>query len=218
MRILIGDEEVSFSSDELMQMYVGAGAEGEVFRYGDKALKIYREKCFKRRLEEDTASKLIGIPTKRILLPRELIRDPDSLKFMGYETPFIRGCSKYSILDMPMKNFLDEVSILEDDIELLSSKNVELADFSRDNFLYNGSFYFCDPGSYRFNEDALKGNMYSYNIQRFSGFVLGGLIGYFWDVNGNKLGEYLNSYEWDERLSLQIKENALPEESLKQIR
>lgn len=216
MRILIGEEEVSFSPLELRSMYIGEGLEGKVFRYGDKALKIYAEECEKSRLEEETASKLIGIPTKRILLPGELIRDPESLKFRGYVTQFISSRSKLEIPEMNMGKFLDEVSILEDDILMLSDRNVELYDFTWDNFLYNGSIYFCDPGGFSFNEDAYFEHIYATNTFYFNEFVLETILGTVWGCNGKKRNRYNKSYDWNKRLSLQMKKNIRSKENVKQ--
>lgn len=214
MKLLIGDTEVSFSPAELRHMYVDEGLEAKIYRYGDKALKLYGEECVKRRLDEDTVNKLIGIPTKRILLPEEIISSSGSKVFLGYTTPFIDNSSKKKIPNMKMEHFLDEVAVIEDDIELLSNNGVGLYDFTMGNLLYNGNIYFCDPGSFAFEEEKIEGQLYMSNTFYFNEFILEKL---FESVGvGGEIKRRTYGYDWNERLSPQMRKKSIPSETIKQ--
>lgn len=215
MKLLIDRDEVEFSDDELDYMFIDEGTEAEVFQYRDEALKLYKDYCMKYRLSEEEAVKLTTIPTKRILLPRKIIRIPENSEFKGYTTRFIRKCSRNAILNMEMKHFLDELEILEDDMRLLADNGVDVDDFNLDNMLYDGSLYFCDPGSFTFRRNTHEREIYRNNISQLNTFVLDDLFGLV-KISKAKKRKYDSNYDESECLSWQMREMATGSESIKQ--
>lgn len=180
MRILLGDKLLEFTDEELDYMYLDEGNESEVFRYHDSALKIYKEFCFKERLTEEDVLGLIGIPTKRILMPKEVIRDADTLEFIGYSVPYIEKYPSRCIPRMKMNEFLDELDVIHSDVDTLSSRHIDIEDLHVDNILYNGKFFIGDPGSFELKKESSVGKIYRDNIYSLNRFVINevfGLIG-----------------------------------------
>ena len=158
MRILVDNELLEFTDDELAWLYMGAGNESLFYQYRDEALKIYNFRCTKYRLVEEDALKLKEIATKRILLPSRIIRNPDNGEFVGYTTKLIKKASITGIIRMKMGEFMSELDILRSDAMLLADHNVDLEDFNLNNTAYNGKIYFVDPGSYaiKTNPEAIR--------------------------------------------------------------
>lgn len=171
MRILLGDELLEFDQETLDYMFLDEGNESEVFRYGDSVLKIYKDYCVKDRLGEDDVIYLSKIPTKRILMPREVIRDADTMEFMGYSMPFIYKYPRDVIMRIKMNHFLDELDVIHSDLELLAEHHVDVEDIHIDNVLYNESFFIGDPGSFEIQRDTPVGRIYRNNVYTFNRFV-----------------------------------------------
>lgn len=215
MRLLIGDEKVRLSKRQLNSMYIGGGVEADVFKYGDEAIKLYRRSCEKDRLTKKEARGLIGIPTKRVLLPQKIIKSSFSKAFRGYTTPFISNNSINEVTNMKMGQFLDEVTFLEDDMELLADNKVAVHDLQLFNTLYNGNIYFCDPGSYAFRSEVNSGVIRIENMFGLNHFLLSELFSLV-KTDIYKRTDYIYSYDWNNRLSLQMGEKADPNETISQ--
>ena len=171
MRILLGDELLEFDQETLDYMFLDEGNESEVFRYGDSVLKIYKDYCVKERLGEEDVIYLSKIPTKRILMPREVIRDADTMEFIGYSMPFIYKYPRDVLMRIKMNHFLDELDVIHSDLELLAEHHVDVEDIHIDNVLYNESFFIGDPGSFEVRKKDSVGTIYRNNVYTFNRFV-----------------------------------------------
>ena len=171
MRILLGDELLDFDQETLDYMFLDEGNESEVFRYGDSVLKIYKDYCVKERLGEDDVIYLSKIPTKRILMPREVIRNADTMEFIGYSMPFIYKYPRDVLMRIKMNHFLDELDVIHSDLELLAEHHVDVEDIHIDNVLYNENFFIGDPGSFEIQRDTPVGRIYRNNVYTFNRFV-----------------------------------------------
>ena len=176
MRILLGDKLLEFTEEELDYMYIDEGTESEVFRYGQDALKIYKKYCPKERLGLEDVVELSKIPTKRFLMPKEIIRDADTMEFIGYSMPFIYKYPREILMRIKMVEFLDELDIIHSDIDLLSSCGVDIEDIHIDNVLFNDKFFIGDPGSFEFKRKSPVGRIYRDNIYTFNRFVKSEII------------------------------------------
>lgn len=215
MRLLIGEKLVEFSDEQLDYMYIDEGTEAEVYKFGNSVLKVYKPFCSKYRLSENDADTLTKINTQRILLPRELLRDPDTLEFKGYSTPFIKACSRSALLNLKMEQFLGELEVLEDDMELLAIHGVDVADFILENMIYDGKIYFCDPGSYIINLKTRSGYIHQNNICELNNFVLNHLFPLV-KISKAKREAYNSNYLESECLSWQMRDNCITGETIKQ--
>lgn len=215
MKLLIGDKEVEFTKKQLDEMYIDEGNEAEVFRYQDEVLKIYKDHCKKLRLDDEEALELSHIPTKRVLLPRRLLRLPETFSFKGYTTKYIENLPVDIIPCIKMEHFLGELELLEDDMEILADREVNVCDLNLNNMLYDGSMYFCDPGSFTFVWGSKAGEIHRNNLSELNSFVLDKLFGLI-RVSGHKREIYKSSYDRSECLSSQIRENTVSGETVKQ--
>lgn len=153
LKIYFDGELLEFDDETLDYMYVNEGAEGEVYRYGKDAIKIYKPTCFRRRLNEEDCKKLGTILTKRILLPEKIVYSDDCKTFIGYSTPFIYKCADVRIMDMKVENFCDELDLIRDDLGVLAANGIEIDDWHTGNILYNGKLYMGDPGGLTFRSE-----------------------------------------------------------------
>ena len=158
---------------------------------------------------------MADISTKRILLPRRIIRDADDFRFVGYTTPYIRTCSKKTIPNMNIEHFLDELEVLEQDVKLLAENCVDVSDFLMVNTLYDGNLYLCDPGSFIFRRNSKCGMIYRDNLHELNRFVLDEvflLVG----ISRSKRLLYSREFDESECLSWQIRDKIVPGETIRQ--
>ena len=170
MRVYINNKLVEYTDEELDYWYLGEGNEGTVYIWKDKAIKIYKPFCSTDRLSEDEALLLSRIPTKRILLPIDLVYD-ENHKFIGYTTKFIQNRNKDVIKKLYIGDIKKELELIKEDIFLLSDNNVSLEDFRYDNFAFDDGFYMIDPGTYKV-VDYDKRLVYLENIKVYNEFFL----------------------------------------------
>ena len=70
--------------------YIDKGEEGSVYRYQDKAIKIYHDYPRKTTASLELLKVLKTINTQRILMPIDILMETSN-KAKGYITPFIEG-------------------------------------------------------------------------------------------------------------------------------
>lgn len=148
-----------FTMEDMEYMYENEGKEADVYRYFDKdtkkvkALKIYKTYCSKDRLDEDTTYKLIGIPTKRFVMPEDAIYD-ERKNFVGQVMNFYQGFSFKNIGNMPIEKFIEEVKIILEDAKTLATEGIDIEDLNRENTIYTGIINLIDSGSFRVVEPS----------------------------------------------------------------
>lgn len=215
MRLFLGNELLDLTKEDLQKLYVDQGMEAIVYKYGDEAIKIYKEHCSKVRLDEASAIGLSEIYTERILLPRRILRIAENNKFNGYSLSYIDEIRREDIPQIGMSEFVDELDIIDNDLMILADNHVKVADFTFSNLLYNGSFFIGDPGSFEFDKDISKKLIYKANTFLFNTFVtdkifnMAGVSYYRRKMLKNQF------YEW-EYIGDQIRKTAKPDESIKQ--
>ena len=124
---------------------IGQGYTGNVYQYGDNALKIFDTE--ESIIDEETARYLTNIRTSRILLPKKLVYYKD--KFKGYTMKLVSTKPKSkNLISISKNDLLDNIEMLEEDVSLLSNKRVLLNGMSPDNTIYNGNLYITDPSKY----------------------------------------------------------------------
>lgn len=124
---------------------IASGKTGNIYKYKESALKIFKEKM--SPINEQTAKTLTTISTDRILLPRKLLFYNNKLKGFTLKRPKEKGSSK-KIITLPKNELIKEVSINEKDIETLSRRSVLLNGVSPENSTFNGELYLTDPSEY----------------------------------------------------------------------
>lgn len=177
MIMFIGNKKYKFSDLDLEYMYEAEGNEACVYRYKDKALKIYKDFSRKDRLSEKDVERLSKISTNRILLSVESIHNATN-KFLGYVLKYIERYSHSLIPNVNMIKFLDELNLIYEDLCLLSNNHVDVEDFIMDNLLFDGNIYITDPGSYIFRDDVSVEKLKHENILKLNHFIVNELMTY----------------------------------------
>lgn len=125
---------------------IGNGGTGDVYKYRNNALKIFRaEQDTPMSLE--TAEYLKTINTNRILLPKNLLFYNNTFKGYTYKLVSKKGSSK-KLITIPKDDLIGNISIIERDIETLSNKQVLLNGIDQNNTIFNGNLYLADPSKY----------------------------------------------------------------------
>ena len=215
MKILLKDELLEFSDDDLNYMYLGEGEEAEVYKYGREVLKIYKKYCRKNRLGEDASVFLSQIETKRFLLPKKIIHDPVDGSFIGYSMPFKYSYPSLVIVRLKMISFLDELDIIRDDIRILSNEYVDIDDLNMDNVLYDGSLFMGDPGSFEFRCDY-PSSLYKKNIRILNSFVKDDVFGLI-NLSKDRRREVSYMFDDDVYIGEQIRDEVKPKETVAQF-
>ena len=127
--------------------YLDKGEEGSVYRYQDKAIKIYHDYPRKTTASLDLLKVLKTIDTKRILMPIDILME-SSNKAKGYITLFIEG-NKDIVYNYPKDKLLEELSFLDDDFATLGKESIAIGDLRESNYLSNETgFFLFDYGDY----------------------------------------------------------------------
>ena len=125
--------------------FVPSTKAGDVYRYKNSALRIFKEG--EQPIDKTTAEYLTGISTERVLLPRKLLFYNSAFK--GYTMKLVsqKGAGK-RILTTPKREFIDSVEALEKDVEELSHRKVLLNGVTPGYTLYNGELYLVNPAGF----------------------------------------------------------------------
>ena len=125
---------------------IGTGASGDVYRYKNKALKVFKKEK-KPPMNLETAKYLSSISTTNILLPENLLFYNDSFRGYTYKLVSKKGLGK-RMISISKEELIDNIERLETDTETLSNKNVLLNGINPNNSIFNGCIYLCDPSEY----------------------------------------------------------------------
>lgn len=185
------------TNDPSIKLISNSGTEGNVYRVGDKAAKIYRELCFKDRLGPLSIDIMSEIKTERILMPQEKIYD-ENRRFNGYTTKYINN-GNLSFDSMTIKFLLEELKKYEKDIEILGSNNITVADMSIFNLVLSDGIYMVDPGSHELSEFSRYRVDY-YNKEELRRLFIEQILGI--NYKSKMIIERINEYfEKNEKLS-----------------
>lgn len=196
MIININGQTYEFSKDELNYMYEDEGNESIIYRYKDKALKIYKAYSRKDRLTKLSVDKLSKIKTKRILMPESIIHNKEG-QFLGYTLKYIERYQKSLIQDLNIDKFIEEMKLISDDIEILSDNNIDIDDLIIENTLYDGNIYITDPGSYIFNYHSDQSKIRKDNKIKFNEFVIKELMTYKINLTKKSKQKFINHFYLD---------------------
>lgn len=141
--------------------------DGDIYKYKNSALKIFR-RDEKTPMEYEMAEYLTTISTNRILLPRNLLFYNNSFRGYTYKLVSKKGMGNRMIM-LPQDELIEDISIIEKDIETLSSKKVLLDGIEPSNTVFNGRLYLTNPTGYTTldlmsTEELEKLNKYQFHL------------------------------------------------------
>lgn len=199
---------------------IGNGTTGDVYKYKNTALKIFK-KDKEPPITEETAKYLTSISTDRILLPRNLLFYNQSFRGYTYRLVSKKGSGK-RIIDQPRAILVENMREIEQDTEILSNKKVLLNGIEPSNCIFNGALYIADPSQYTILDTFSPKELELLNKYQIH-MLLTALITS--EVRKNNLGsnvekhikELLDMKDEEEDTSDFIKDLMNPSESIKQL-
>ena len=140
---------------------IGAGHDGYVFKYEDKAVKLLKYDIDERRQRDlMTFKKALyfeeNLNLKRIASPIDTILDEDG-KYTGYVMRYLHDITKPSpnseikkIDDFTCGDLFTAIDELQIDVNELSKNKVSMEDLNRYSFIYTDRFlHLCDTDKYK---------------------------------------------------------------------
>ena len=176
MKFFIGDKEYNYSDEQLTIQLLNHGYEADVYRIKGQAVKMYKEFCHKRRLDEKTVEFFKNIKTKRFLLPIETVYD-ESHKFNGYTTKLIEEGNKSTISRMKMNKMLTEMKAMTEDVKLLTKSGVTIYDMRLTDVLYGDGLYYCDSGSFIKEDNMTEKEIDEENKEQLNELLIEEILG-----------------------------------------
>lgn len=125
---------------------------GDVYKYKSDALRIFKDEK-NPPLDEDTAELLMSTSTDRILLPKNLLFYNSSFRGFTFRLVPRKGTGKRLIM-LPKDELIGNISLIERDIEKLSSKSILLDGIKPENTFFNGDLFLVDPSKFSALEDC----------------------------------------------------------------
>ena len=137
---------------------IGAGHDGYVFKYGDKALKVLKYGIDGRKERGlMTFNKVLyfenELNLKRFVQPIDILLDEDGM-YSGYVMKYYKnlvssknntGISSTNIGDFTCSDLVTSIDELESDVEQLTNKSVVIKDVNRGSYIFSDDFlHICD--------------------------------------------------------------------------
>lgn len=138
---------------------------GTVYRYNNMAIRIFPENIEGIFSEED-GKYFTNLDTHRILLPNDILYK--NKRMVGFTTNLLRGNKGNRLTNCDKDDFLYNLALLEEDVDLLSKHKVLMSGIGSEKSLYNGDLYITDPSKFSrisMDEDTiLKLNLYQLHL------------------------------------------------------
>ena len=143
---------------------IKSGKTGKVYKWkNNQMLKIFTINQSEDDIQMDleTAEILSKINTKSryIILPIDLVFNKNDYKknnLKGYTSLYIKRKGNSNITKIPKGKLLENIQGIEEDIELLSSKNILLDGLNMQNTIFNDKLYISDPVRYIKMEEEVR--------------------------------------------------------------
>jgi len=148
------------------------GCEVRVYRYGNFALKIYKDFSNRTHMSEEEIAYFSTIPSKRILTPKKdaLYREDDI--YRGYVMDFMGH--KENLFNAQLDTIREDLCLMKEDVSLFTSANVRLEDLTVNGF-YSSHLYIVDVGNFRKIENDSDGDnkirLASYNLASLDSLI-----------------------------------------------
>lgn len=117
---------------------IGVGACADVYKYGNKALKILKESGKKMTNLQET-SKLVGIKNNTFVLPEQILTGTDG-KVIGYVLELVNGeafIDNNIIKNIDIDTLKKAIEKVERDLKQLSDNKVVCDDLNHKNIMWD---------------------------------------------------------------------------------
>lgn len=144
MSYRMDDKIISINRKKLHK--ISSDSTGDVYCYRNQALKLFKQ-GEKPPIEEETARYLTGISTSRVLLPKNLVFSNNAFKGFTYKL-VNKPTNPERLIQIERKQLVEEISVIERDIEILSNKNVLLSGIDPKNAIHSHELYLSAPDQF----------------------------------------------------------------------
>ena len=146
--------------NKLLYNRLGKGKEGSVYRFEDKAIKIYKIKngkikLFPQYVNYEKTMNMSNLKLHRFNKPLDAVFNKHN-QFCGHTMDLILG-NGY-IIDMSIETFLEELALLETDIKQLTRSFFRIRDVHQDNIKINERINILDCNSYELLDQTIRQN------------------------------------------------------------
>lgn len=156
---------------------IGAGHDGIVFKYGDKAIKLLKYDASTRSKKGlMTSEKAIyfidNLDLQRIAKPIDTFSNFDD-DFLGYVMNYLESSDReFSCADL-----FDSICLMEEDFKELTANKILAGDINRGSFIYTNDFlHLCDTDKYQcysgFDVASKNNNMLNFVIAKMLYFKI----------------------------------------------
>lgn len=170
--------------------YLNHGKNASVWKWSSKdgsfAVKTFYPDCYRWAIDSKVADLFMNLDFHNLPNLYSTFRsDEKALKktFDGYIMEYFEEDAVASLLDLPSNNFYWSIYNLEQDIDLISSHNVVLADVKFENSMItmDQMFHLLDYDLFRIDSSKSKDTVHSYNNHEICSFVYLSLIEELYD-------------------------------------
>ena len=168
-KIIIKNDNVYIKDNKLNLL--GSGVDGKVYRYQDKAIKLYHDESVKDHLTNYQIDILSTFSTTHLILPLERLKNGNDN--LGYNMKYINLENHQNILTINKKIIIDELQELEEELSLIGEKNFLLNDKLSNNLFYSDKLYLLDPDSLTY---IPKANLSKRNLEVFTWYFIRDVI------------------------------------------
>lgn len=170
MLYIADDKEIFLNPLKL----IGKGTEGKVYKYKDKAIKIYHKNNPNNQMvnHEESDEILKNIKTTYTILPETGVYTLTGY-YCGHQMKYMDFSTEESLVDTKIKDFSDNLHIIvNEDIAAISDENFLMYDLNR-NTRFTSKIYIIDSGRYIHVDRAREitnntyENIYNLNLDMF---------------------------------------------------
>ncbi len=151
---------------------IGEGACANVYKEGDKALKVLKESGGAMANLQET-SKLVGIKNDTFILPQEILTGADD-EVVVYVLELVDGRAFIDddiIKHMDVDTLKGAIAKVEQDLQQLSANKVVCDDLNHKNIMWddkNDCIRIIDTDSFMVNENLTDEQIYRMNLEQFN--------------------------------------------------
>lgn len=156
--------------------FIGSGENSSIWKYKDKAMKIFFIDCYRWSLSYNSYLKMKNLPLRRILNAKDSYYECTNQPIV-YEKPnaYIMNYveeRKTSLLDIPTSNLIRDTKLLEEDAKILAANRMKMIDVKMYNSIISKEYelFFSDTDLYRIDNKHTEEEILDKNIEKIYWF------------------------------------------------
>ena len=171
--VSINRKKINLNKKEISKLY--KTDDKEIYSYKDndedKLLYVYKTSRTPLKLKQKDLDKLKDIDTKRFLLPIDNV-NVSKEEYLGF-TILQKKDYEYLFNEIDGKTLNKELSLLKEDVLLLSENGFYIGDIDRDSMIYDGAIYIKNVEEIENSSDE---NLIDKNMDKLNQFIINDII------------------------------------------